>query len=158
MYLYAVNPNQSRPMKKYLAFCSVIISLLSVVSCSKMASEDPADAFVGEYNVSVVENVVWGSDSGTINDNGVIYIYKVSSDRIRVSGYIGTEGSVVGSSVYFEGTYSSDSSGHITTSFGVGILSGNVLTFTANQTGQLAYNGVMYPFRCTASFTAIKQN
>ena len=145
-------------MKKFLAFCSVIISLLSIFSCSKMASEDSADAFVGEYNVSVVENVVWGSDSGTFNDNGVIYISKVSSDRIRVCGYITTEGSVVGSSVYFEGTSSSDSSGYITTSFGVGNLSGNVLTFTANQTGQLAYNGVMYPFRCTASFTAIKQN
>lgn len=145
-------------MKKYLAFCSVIISLLSVVSCSKMASEDPADAFVGKYNVSVVENIVWGGDSGTINDNGVIYIYKVSSNRIRVSGYIDTEGSVVGSSVYFESRYSSDSSGYITTSFGVGILSGNVLTFTANQTGQLAYNGVMYPYRSTGSFTAIKKD
>ena len=123
-----------------------------------MTSGDPADAFVGEYNVSVVENVVWGGDSGTINDNGVIYIYKVSSDRIRVRGYIATEGSVVGNSVYFEGTNSSDSSGYITTSFGVGNLNGNVLTFTANQTGQLAYNGVMFPYRGTASFTAIKTN
>ena len=113
---------------------------------------------MGTYNVSVVENVVWGYDSGTLNDNGTFVISKLSANRIQVRGYISTEGEVVGSMVYFEGSKSSDSEGYFTTSYGPGTLSGNVLTFTANQTGQLASNGVLYPYRNSSYFTAIKRN
>lgn len=145
-------------MKRVLIFLTLLWSVTSFSSCSKMESPDAADAFVGTYNVSVVENVVWGYDSGTLNDNGMFVITKLSANRIQVRGYISTEGEVVGSSVYFEGSSSSDSAGYLTTSYGVGTLTGNVLTFTANQTGQLASNGVLYPFRNTSYFTAIKQN
>lgn len=145
-------------MKRVLIFLTLLWSVTSFNSCSKMELPDAADAFVGTYNVSVVENVVWGYDSGTLNDNGMFVITKLSANRIQVRGYISTEGEVVGSSVYFEGSSSSDSSGYLTTSYGVGTLTGNVLTFTANQTGKLASSGVLYPFRNTSYFTAIKQN
>lgn len=145
-------------MKQILLFFTLLWGFSVLTSCSELETTDAADAFVGSYNVSVVENVVWGYDSGTINDNGMFVITKLSANRIQVRGYISTEGEVVGSSVYLEGSSSSDSAGYLTTSYGVGTLNGNVLTFTANQTGQLASNGVLYPFRNTSYFTAIKQN
>ena len=130
-----------------------------ITSCSKSGLDtDDADAFVGTYNVSVVENVVWGYDSGTINDNGTFIITKLSANRVQVTGYITTQGEVTGSQLYLEGGNYSDSSGYFSTSYGVGTLVGNVLTFTANQTGQLASNGILYPYRNTSYFTAIKQS
>ena len=145
-------------MKHSLSFFLGALSLTLLSSCTKVESDDQADDFVGTYNVSVVENVVWGYDSGTLNDNGTFVISKLSANRIQVRGYISTEGEVVGSMVYFEGSKSSDSEGYFTTSYGPGTLSGNVLTFTANQTGQLASNGVLYPYRNSSYFTAIKRN
>ncbi|HIS23447.1 MAG TPA: hypothetical protein IAC09_08415 [Candidatus Cryptobacteroides intestinipullorum] len=145
-------------MKHSFSFFLAALSLTLLSSCTKVESDDPADDFVGTYNVSVIENVVWGYDSGTLNDNGTFIISKLSANRVQVRGYISTEGEVVGSMVYFEGSKSSDSEGYFTTSYGPGTLSGNVLTFTANQTGQLASNGVLYPYRNTSYFTAIKQN
>lgn len=144
-------------MKQFLSIFSIACILL-FTSCSKgTLGVDDADAFVGNYSVSVIENVVWGYDSGTLNDNGTFVITKLSANRVQVRGYIWAEGEVVGASLYLEGSSSSDSAGYFTTSYGVGNLNGNVLTFTANQTGQLASNGVMYPYRNTSYFTAIKQ-
>lgn len=145
-------------MKHSLSLFLGVLSLTLSFSCTKIESDDPADAFVGTYNVSVVENVVWGYDSGTLNDNGTFMISKLSANRVQVRGYISTEGEIVGSMIYFEGSKSYGSEGYFTTSYGPGTLSGNVLTFTANQTGQLASNGVLYPYRNSSYFTAIKQN
>ena len=144
-------------MKRLTILLACLIGITSFVSCSKDDDEGGADAFVGYYNVSVIENVVWGGTSGTLNDSGVMSISKISDNKVKVEGYISTIGEVVGNLIYFESSSSSDSSGYLTISYGVGTLNGNVLTFTANQTGQLASNGVMFPFRCSASFTAIKQ-
>ena len=51
----------------------------------------------------------------------------------------------------------SDSYGHTTTVFGTGTLNGNVLTFTCTTSGQLAYQGVMYPYYSNAQMTCIRQ-
>ena len=126
-------------------------------SCSPESLKDDADDFVGTYKASVIENVRWGSDSGTLTPTGTIYISKVSANRVKVSGYINTYGEVNGKTVYFESMYDSDSEGHITTVFQQGILNGNVLTFSTTSTGQLKYNGKMYPYSATSSWTAIRQ-
>ena len=123
-------------------------------SCSKT---DNAEEFVGIYNVSTVEHVTWGNDSGTLTDTGVLTITKVSKNRVRTSGYFSTEGEISGNNVYFESMSASDSYGHTTTVFDKGTLNGNVLSFTCTSSGQLAYNGVLYPYYSTAQMTCIRQ-
>ena len=133
----------------------LLLSICLFASCS-FGNLD-VSSFVGTYTVSVVENAEWGYDSGVINDNGTFTITKTFANRVQVSGYITTQGTVSGSNLYLEGNQSMDNTGYITTSYGVGTLSGNVLTFTAYQTGQLkASNGIQYPYRSTGYFTAIK--
>ncbi len=140
-------------MKKLaIALCTLLLAVAT--SCTK---DGNADAFVGTYNVSTVENVTWGNDSGSLTDTGVLTIVKVSKNRVRTSGYFSTEGEVNGNNVYFESMSASDSYGHTTTVFGTGTLNGNVLFFTCTSSGQLAYNGVLYPYYSTAQMTCIRQ-
>ena len=131
--------------------------LFMAYSCSPESLKDDADDFIGTYKASVIENVRWGADSGTLTPTGTFFISKVSATRVKVSGYIDTYGEVNGKTVYFESMYNSDSEGYITTVFQQGILNGNVLTFSTTSTGQLKYNGTMYPYSATSSWTAIKQ-
>ncbi len=140
---------------------SILLFTISSVllSCSGTLNKvDDADAFVGTYNVSVVEQVVWGNDSGTLTNTGTLMITKISANRVQTSGFFRTQGEVMGKTVYFEAMHSSDSEGYTDDVFGPGTLNGNVLTVTGNSTGQLRYNGILYPYRRTASITAIKQN
>lgn len=139
---------------KRLVFGVFALLLMVSTSCSK---KDDADAFVGSYSVSTVENVTWGGSSGTVTDNGTLTITKVSSNRVQTSGYFNTFGEVVGSSLYLESKTSTDSSGTLTIVFGTGILNGNVLSLTSTMSGRLASNGVLYPFYSTAQHTCIKQ-
>lgn len=143
--------------RRQLIATSIFLSALFAISCSPDALKDDADNFVGTYKASVIENVRWGSDSGTLTPTGTFYISKVSANRVKVTGYINTYGEVNGKTVYFESMYSSDSEGYITTVFQQGILNGNVLTFSTTSTGQLKYNGKMYPYSATSSWTAIRQ-
>lgn len=140
-------------MKKTLLL-SFVVLLTIATSCSKANN---ADAFVGQYAVSTIENVTWGNDSGTLTDNGIFTITKLSSSRIQVSGYINTFGEVIGNSLYLESYTTSDSSGELTIVFETGVLKGNVLTLQSTTTGQLKYHGVLYPFYSTARMTCIKQ-
>ena len=140
-------------MKKLILIASCLF-LVFATSCSKM---DNAEAFVGTYNVSTVEHVTWGNDSGSLTDTGVLTITKVSKNRVRTSGYFSTEGEISGNNVYFESISASDSYGHTTTVFDKGTLNGNVLSFTCTSSGQLAYNGVLYPYYSTAQMTCIRQ-
>lgn len=139
----------------------IILATFMCLTClfigSSCTKENNADAFVGIYNVSVVENVTWGNSSGTLTDSGVLSITKVSGSRVKLSGFISTYGEVTGSSIYLESSTASDASGTITTVFGTGILSGNVLSLSATSTGQLKSNGVFYPFTSFDRFTCIKQ-
>jgi len=141
-------------MKKQMIIASCLLFVAFATSCSKI---DNAEEFVGTYNVSTVEHVTWGNDSGSLTDTGVLTITKVSKNRVRTSGYFSTEGEISGNNVYFESMSASDSYGHTTTVFGTGTLNGNVLSFTCTSSGQLAYNGVMYPYYSTAQMTCIRQ-
>lgn len=88
----------------------------------------------------------------------MLSITKLSSDRVRATGYINSDGSVVGSSIYFEPAYGSDSYGYMTTTYSPATLSGDVLTVTATSSGQLATTayGKLYPFRGTEQITGFK--
>ena len=140
-------------MKK--CFIGVVALLMMVItSCSK---EDEADAFLGTYSVSTIDNVTWGGSSGTLTDNGTMTITKLSSNRVQLSGYISTFGEVVGKNLYLESTTSSSSSGSLTFVFGTGTLNGNVLIFSTTTTGRMIYNGVYYPYNSIAQHTCIRQ-
>lgn len=141
-------------MRKLISIAGCLLFVVFATSCSKM---DNAEEFVGTYNVSTVEHVTWGNDSGSLTDTGVLTITKVSKNRVKTSGYFSTEGEINGNNVYFESMSASDSYGHTTTVFGIGTLNGNVLSFTCTSSGQLAYNGVMYPYYSTAQMTCIRQ-
>jgi hypothetical protein len=150
-------------MKRWLFNMEKIIPLILIAaglfcSCSgKLDKEDDADAFVGTWNVSVVEHVVWGAASGTLTDTGTIIITKISSNRVQAGGYFRTQGEVVGNVVYFEAMHSSDAAGYIDSVFGPATLNGNVITVTGNSTGQLKDNGIAYPYRRTAEITMIRK-
>lgn len=140
---------------KFYIYC--IFLCFTFIACEKSETEEDSDKFVGTYSLSVVEHVVWGNDSGTINDNGTLTIEKISDSKVRVYGYnIYTTGEVSGSLLQLEGTYASDSEGYYTASFSTGVLTGNILKFTANHTGKLKYNGILYPYRNTIEYTAVK--
>lgn len=139
----------------YIAAVLIAASFLTT-SCNKTSLKDDADDFVGTYNASIIENVRWGNDTGTLTPKGSFIITKVSAKRVKVSGYISTFGEVNGKTVYFESITNTDSAGTTTTVFQQGILNGNVLTFSSTSTGQLKYNGIMYPYSATSSWTAVK--
>lgn len=138
---------------------TILLSLagLLFISCSKDSIKDDADAFVGTYSVSTIEQVVWGSASATLTDTGTITITKISSNRIQTNGFFSTQGEVVGKTVYFEAMHSSDSAGYLDDVFGPATLSGNVITVTGNTTGQLKDNGKLYPYRRTSQITMIRK-
>lgn len=139
---------------------AMTIGSLTILACSKEVngfSEGDADRFVGTYSISVTEQVVWGGDSGTITNTGVLIITKVSDTQVRATGFFNDIGEVANSAIYFESIKSSDSAGYMTTTFGPATLSGNVLTMTATSNGKLASNGVLYPFRSTQQITGIKR-
>lgn len=139
---------------------AMTIGSLTILACSKEEnsfSEGDVDRFVGIYSISVTEQVVWGGDSGTITNTGVLTITKVSDTQVRATGFFNDIGEVANSAIYFESIKGSDSAGYMTTTFGPATLSGNVLTMTATSNGQLASNGVLYPFRSTQQITGIKR-
>ena len=139
-------------MRKYILGILLLVCVGLNTACTKIG-DDEADAFVGTYTVSTVENVTWGGSSGIITDNGVLRISKLSANRVKVSGYFDTYGNVIGSSIYMDSYTSSDYTGTSTIVFGVGVLNGNVLTLTSTMNGVL--DG--YSFFATASHTCIKQ-
>lgn len=144
-------------MKHLFNLSLVIICLLFQSSCSESDDDNVTIDFSGTYNVSVVENVIWGNSSGTVTDTGTIHISMTSSQNVVITGYFSTKGVITGSVLYLEGTRSQDNSGYITTTYGPATLSGKVLSFSSEQTGQLKNNGVLFPFRSSAKFTCIKQ-
>ena len=138
---------------------AIAIGSLTLLSCSKDENGptgSDADRFVGIYSISVTEQVVWGGDSGTLTDTGVLTITKISDTQVRARGFFNDIGEVANSAIYFESIKGSDSAGYMTTTFGPATLSGNVLTMTATSNGKLASNGVLYPFRSTQQITGIK--
>ena len=132
------------------------IAVLFFVSCAGPIGKDEADEFVGTYSVHITEYVTWGYDSGTLTDSGTLYIEKVSSNSVKTTGMFRTTGQIVGSYIYLDAIYSSDSSGYLNTTFSSAMLIGNTLRITGNTTGQLKYNGTMYPYSSRQTINATK--
>lgn len=133
------------------------MALVAMFVCNSCTKEDYADAYVGIYNVGLVQNVTWGNSSGTVTDSGVMRITKESRNRVKLEGFISTEGVVTGNSIQLESTTLTDSYGTITTVYGPGLLTGDMLTLSATSTGRLKNNGVFYPFSSFDRFTCVKQ-
>ena len=146
-------------MKKNILLVIIFaICIIMCTSCKKdKETQGNAAAFVGTYSVSTVEYATWGNSSATLTDTGELKISMISGNRVSTSGYFNTNGTVVGNCLYLESEYSSDSYGHLTTVFGTGTLNGNVITLSTTTSGQLKYEGVMYPFYATSDHTCIKQ-
>lgn len=142
-------------MKLFRTLCFLFASIV-LVSCSGTIGKDEADEFVGTYFVNITENVTWGYDSGTLTDSGTLYIDKVSSNSVKTRGIINTTGRIIESFIYLDAIYSSDSSGYINTTFSSAMLVGNTLSITGNSTGQLKYNGTLYPYSSRQRITATK--
>lgn len=142
-------------MKTIRTLCALVASLF-FISCAGPIGKDEADEFVGTYSVHITEYVTWGYDSGTLTDSGTLYIEKVSSNSIKTTGMFRTTGRIVGSYIYLDAIYSSDSSGYLNTTFSSAMLIGNTLRITGNTTGQLKYNGTMYPYSSRQTINATK--
>ena len=146
-------------MKHIRFYVAAFFCCLFIISCSDKIDviSDDADAFVGTYSISIVEHVVWGNDSGTLNDNGTLIIEKVSANKVKlISEFIYETADVVGSMIYIPGDTFSDSAGYYTRSYSNGMLNGHIITVTRYHTGKLASYGVLYPYRSTAQITAVK--
>ena len=143
-------------MSRCLSFISSIICLVLLSSCAKDPSRESTKAFIGTYQASVVERVVWGSDSKTLNSNGVIIIEKTSPTTVRISGLINAQANIVGTMMYIQGGSVADAAGYYTCSYTPAFIVDNILTIERTHIGQLMSNGKFYDYQNIASFTAIK--
>lgn len=135
----------------------IMVLALCVALNTACSKEDDADAFVGKYTVSDIENSTCAGMSHTNTLTGTLYIQKVSSNRVQTSGWFNTFGEVVGNSVYFESCSTVDSDMSLTNAFGVGSLNGTVLTFTTTTTGMMKLSGSWYSYTSIGQHTCIKQ-
>lgn len=120
---------------------------------------DVADAYIGIYDVSVIENVVWGDASATLSDSGTMRISKQESNRIMIAGFIATKATVTSDKAYLEPEHSDGSFGFLDVVYDVAEFDGTALVVYAVVTGQLATteNGMRYPYRSTQKYIAVKQ-
>lgn len=143
-------------MKGIKIISRLMLMILSAILFSACSSDDDDVVFSGIYDVSIVENMVWGGTSGTLTKTGVLGI-KVAGSQATVEGIISTTGEIVGNTLYLKGTTEQDGTGYLTTTFDPATLTGNVLRFNTYQTGKLKSNGVLFPFSSNAQFTCIKR-
>lgn len=142
-------------MKKL--FLLFIASAMMLVSCTK-EEESIMDDLVGSYSLIGSQYVTWGRDAGTLNVNSKILITPTGSNTFRVSGYYQTTGKVVGNMIYFDSYRSSDSSGYMDIAISPTMLIGNTMNISDTSSGQLASNGVLYPYTGRVTAVATKIN
>ncbi len=141
-------------MKHFLRIFVISLCVIFSTSCTK---EDDADAFVGRYSVSDIENETYAGMTHTSSISGTMNITKVSANRIQTSGWIDTFGEVVGNAVYLESISGTNSNGSLTIAFSNGYLNGNVLTFSSTTSGSIQINGNWYSYSSLGQHTCIKQ-
>lgn len=143
-------------MKGIKIISVLMLMVLSAVLISACSNDDDDVDFSGIYDVSIVENMVWGNSSGTLTKTGVLGI-KVAGSQATLEGILSTTGEIVGNTLYLKGTTEQDGAGYLTTTFDPATLTGNVLRFNTHQSGKLKSNGVLFPFSSNAQFTCIKR-
>ena len=82
---------------------------------------------------------------------------KISSDKVRVSGFFSTNATISSDWIHFDDVHTSDSEGYIDEQFTIAQLDNKVLQFTSLGTGKLRYKGTLYPWKRLSENTAIKQ-
>lgn len=142
-------------MKTIIRLFAILFSAFIISSCATFDINDE-EQFIGTYTVNITEQVTWGYDSGTLTDTGTLYIEKSPSGNLQTKGMINTTARVIGSYLYLDNTYVSDSYGYISTSYSSALLVGNTMSFTGNAYGQLKSNGKMYPYSSYQRITATK--
>ena len=151
--------NSSPFIKNFLSIISLLAALISV-SCKKVVSDD-ADAFVGDFAISVIENSHYDSKTGILPGSiiqlGTLHVTKVSANEVLINGYVNTVGEVDGNDITFKKIIYRSSYTEYTTVFEKGTLKDGELEFTSFTEGQTMINGVMCPYTVSSSWTCIKQ-
>lgn len=132
-----------------------ILELVTIFGCTKEPFYT-ADDYVGTYSVSVINRTRIGAETMTDSGSGKFAIYKISSSRAQVVGYIDTYAEIKGNTIYFEPTSYSSSSYQMQMSFNPGRLNGKILTFSTVSSGHYYYNGRSVPCSIETDWTAIK--
>ena len=138
----------------------VVMSCCISVSCEKgyMKPEvGSMEDLLGTYSVNVREDAVWGGTSGTLYDSGTIEITKISKNRVRIRGLISTTGEIIDGELYLDSETNSDSYGHLTTTYYSTQFGAGILTIWAKVSGELASNGVLYPYNSHCYFECRKK-
>lgn len=137
---------------------TLLVALLALLmtSCGGF-DEDPADEYVGIYKVTVYSKVKWGGDEGAFVDHGTLYVTKVTTNKVKISGFFATNATISSHWISFEDAHTSDSDGYFDEQFTPAYLENNVMQFTSLATGKLKYNGTLYPWKCLSEYTAVKQ-
>ena len=133
------------------------IFLVTLCGCHKEDLSN-SDDYVGTYNVSVINRTRIGTESLSDSSTGVFSIYKISSKRVQVVGYIETYGEIQNNKVYFEPMSYSNNGTEMETSFEPAQLNGKILIFRTITSGHYIYNGKSYPYSCESNWTAIRQD
>lgn len=141
-------------MKHFFTIIALTLCVFLNTACTK---EDDADAFVGTYSVSDIENVTCAGMSHTSTFTGTLNISKVSANRVQTSGWFSTFGEVIGNAVYFESYTYTSSESSLTTAFSSGSINGNVLLFTTTTSGMMKLSGSWYSYSSIGQHTCIKQ-
>ncbi len=144
-------------MKKFLQIIA-IAAIFSYVctSCEKESEIGSINDLVGTYHVELTEDIVWGNSSGTTHDSGTVVITHLYDNKVKLSGFISTQGEVIDGYLYLENQTHSDIYGYTSTTYKKAIFGAGIITIWANVTGQLASNGVLYPFSSYCYFEGRK--
>ena len=147
-------------MKKFIQFFIIaVIGCCICTSCEKEGGIGSMEDLVGTYSVTVREDIVWGGDSGTVNDSGTIVITQIGGNRVQLRGLITTTGELVDDGkLYLDSESNIDSYGYLRTTYSSAIFAGGILTIWSTVSGQLSTtpNGTRYTFSSRCYFEGRK--
>lgn len=134
-------------MKKVLALVLAIIGL-TFISCEETIEEpDPADKFVGIYDLTITEISYFAGQSISTVDSGKISITKTGTNSIAMNGSFNTTGIVSGDIIQLGNEYIQEGSYWVLTSFSSAILAGKMLYINATGIGVMTYMGYTGSFQ-----------
>ena len=146
-------------MKRILQFLIAAIICCNIfTSCEKESDIGSMEDLLGTYSVTIEENFVWGGESGTIHDTGIITITKIDKNRVQLSGLISTKGELIDGNLYLDTETNIDSYGSLSTIYKSVLFGGGILTIWSETAGQLVStpNGPLYPYSSICYFEGRK--
>ena len=141
---------------KAISFALLTITIL-LTSCSKEL--DSADAYVGVYSVSVIRDIIIGQSSTTQTDSGVLNIEKIGPNKINLSYYINTTGTIVNNKLYLNPIRFEEGEEYINIIFEETEFNNPILKISSIESGRLINkdNHQAFSFTTYNSMTCIKQ-